>query len=213
MTTRTITQRRALRNRQPMSSAQIGPLTWERMIRAVEKVRARLDRAVAALESAGIPYAVAGGNAVAAWVSRVDEAAVRNTQDVDILLRRADLERAKSALEAVGFVFRHAKSVDMFLDGPGATVRDAIHVVFAGEKVSPDYVAHAPDVAEADSSGPFRVVDLEPLVRMKLTSYRLKDRVHLLDMINIGLIDDSWPARFPDELADRLQSLLDNPES
>jgi hypothetical protein len=183
------------------------------MIRAVEKVRARLDRAVAALEAAGIPYAVAGGNAVAAWVSRVDEAAVRNTQDVDILLRRADLERAKDALEAAGFVFRHAKSVDMFLDGPGATDRDAIHVVFAGEKVSPDYVAPAPDVAEADSSGPFRVVDLEPLVRMKLTSYRLKDRVHLLDMINIGLIDDSWPARFPDELADRLQSLLDNPES
>ena len=65
-----------------------GPISWERMIRAVEKVRARLDRAVAALEGAGIPYAVAGGNAVAAWVSRVDEAAVRNTQDVDILLRR-----------------------------------------------------------------------------------------------------------------------------
>jgi hypothetical protein len=101
----------------------------------------------------------------------------------------------------------------MFLDGPEATVRDAVHVVFAGEKVSPDYVAPAPDVAEVDTSGPFRVVDLEPLVRMKLTSYRLKDRVHLLDMINIGLIDDSWTARFPDELADRLQSLLDNPES
>ena len=27
------------------------------------------------------PHAVAGGNAVAAWVSRVDECAVRNTQD------------------------------------------------------------------------------------------------------------------------------------
>jgi hypothetical protein len=50
------------------------------MIRAVEKVRARLERAVAALEGAGIPYAIAGGNAVAAWVSRVDEAAVRYTK-------------------------------------------------------------------------------------------------------------------------------------
>jgi hypothetical protein len=48
----------------------------------VEKVRDRLRRAVAALETNGVPYAVAGGNAVAAWVSRVDEAAVRNTQDV-----------------------------------------------------------------------------------------------------------------------------------
>src|SRR4051812_43273597 len=71
-----------------MSTLPYGPISWERMIRAVEKVRARLDRAVAALKQAGIPYAVAGGNAVAAWVSRVDEAAVRNTQDVDLLLRR-----------------------------------------------------------------------------------------------------------------------------
>src|SRR3990172_3991956 len=100
-------------------------VSWERMIRAVEKVRARLGRAVAALEGAGIPYAVAGGNAVAASVSRVDEAAVRNTQDVDILLRREDLGRAKASLESAGFVFRHVKSIDMFLDGPDAKARDA----------------------------------------------------------------------------------------
>lgn len=62
-----------------------GEVSWERMIRAVEKVRERLRRAVAALEAAGVPYAIAGGNAVAAWVSRVDEAAVRNTQDVDLI--------------------------------------------------------------------------------------------------------------------------------
>jgi hypothetical protein len=183
------------------------------MIAAVEKVRARLDRAVAALEKAGIPYAVADGNAVAAWVSRVDEAAVRNTQDVDVLLRRHDLERAKSALQSAGFVFRHAKGVDMFLDGPNAKARDSIHVIFAGEKVKPEYLEPSPDISAIDTAGPFNVVDLEPLVRMKLTSYRLKDRVHLLDMINIGLIDASWPGRFAPALANRLQLLLDNPES
>jgi hypothetical protein len=182
------------------------------MIRAVEKVRARLDRAVCALRGAGIPYAVAGGNAVAAWVSRVDEAAVRNTQDVDILLRREDLERAKAALAASGFIFRHAKSIDMFLDGPGAKARDAVHVVFAGEKVKPDSIVASPDVTEVDATGPFAIVDLEPLVRMKLTSYRLKDQVHLLDMINVGLIDATWPDRFSSELASRLQVLLDNPD-
>jgi hypothetical protein len=123
------------------------------------------------------------------------------------------LERAKAALVAAGFSFRHAKGVDMFLDSPTAKARDGIHVVFAGEKVSPGYLLPAPDVNDANEEGPFRVVDLEPLVRMKLTSYRLKDRVHLLDMINIGLIDDSWPSRFLPELAERLQSLLDNPES
>ena len=196
-----------------MSTIQYGPVSWERMIRAVEKVRARLDRAVNALEGAGIPYGVAGGNAVAAWVSRVDEAAVRNTQDVDILLRREDLERAKVALGAAGFIFRHVKSVDMFLDGHDAKARDAIQVVFAREKVSADYLAASPDVTDVDTAGPFHVVDLEPLVRMKLTSYRLKDRVHLLDMINVGLIDETWLGRFSGELAARLQTLLDNPDS
>lgn len=196
-----------------MFHIRYGPVSWERMIRAVEKVRERLDRAVAALEAAGIPYSVADGNAVAAWVSRIDEAAVRNTQDVDILLRRGDLERAKAALASAGFVFRHVKNVDMFLDGPGAKAREAIHVIFAGEKVSPDYLMPAPDVSENDNSGPFQIVDLEPLVRMKLTSYRLKDRVHLLDMIEVGLVDSTWPARFPNQLASRLQSLLDNPDA
>ena len=47
------------------------------MIEAVQAVRERALRATAALEQAGIPYAMAGGNAVAAWVSTVDRAAVR----------------------------------------------------------------------------------------------------------------------------------------
>src|SRR5712691_9651691 len=111
-----------------MSSLQFGPISWERMIAAVEKVRDRLNRAVAALEAASIPYAVAGGNAVAAWVSRVDEAAVRNTQDVDILLRREDLEAATSALGKAGFIHRHVASIDMFLDGANASARDALHI-------------------------------------------------------------------------------------
>jgi hypothetical protein len=46
---------------------------------------------------------------------------------------------------------------------------------------------------------------------MKLTSWRLKDRVHLIDMIQVGLLDASWPARLPPPLAARLQELLDNP--
>lgn len=91
------------------------------MIRAVEKVRARLDRAVKALENDRIPYAVADGNAVPAWVSRVDEVAVRNTQDVDIVLRRSDLELAKTSLAKAGFVFRHVKGVDM-LSGDSSSV-------------------------------------------------------------------------------------------
>jgi len=182
------------------------------MIRAVEKVRERLRRATAALDENHVPYAVVGGNAVAAWVSRVDEAAVRNTQDVDLLIRRADLAAAKDALARAGFVYRHVAGVDMFLDGPEAKARDAVHVVFAAEKVRPEYALPAPGVAESESGGDFTVLSLEPLVRMKLTSFRRKDQVHLLDLIEVGLVDRAWLERLPTELAARLQELLDNPD-
>src|SRR6185295_5363041 len=109
----------------------------DRMVLAVERVRDRLVRVSGALEAAGIPYAVAGGNAVAAWVATVDASAVRNTQDVDILLRRGDLPAAARALEAAGFLHREVLGVEMFLDGPEAKARDAVHVLMAGEKVRP----------------------------------------------------------------------------
>jgi hypothetical protein len=195
-----------------MSGVSYGPISWERMIRAVEKVRERLMRATAALEVAGIPYAVAGGNAVAAWVSRVDEAAVRNTRDVDILIRREDLERTKEALGGAGFVYRHAKSIDMFLDGPDAKARDAVHILFADEKVRSDSISPSPSVDESEADASFRVLSLDALVRMKLTSFRRKDQVHVLDMIDVGLVDASWIERLPKELASRLQELLDTPE-
>jgi hypothetical protein len=195
-----------------MLATQYGEVSWERMIRAVEKVRDRLRRAAAALNKAGVPYAVAGGNAVAAWVSRVDDAAVRNTQDVDILLRRADLPAAKAALAAAGFVYRHVKSLDMFLDGENASARDAVHVVFAGEKVRPENPVPTPDVSESEETAAFRLVSLEALVRMKLTSFRDKDRTHLRDLIEVGLVNAEWCPRLPSPLGERLSALIDNPE-
>jgi hypothetical protein len=181
------------------------------MVMAVERVRQRLLRAVAALESAGLPYAVAGGNAVAAWVATVDPSAVRNTQDVDVLLRRSDLDAARRALEAAGFVYRHVSGIDMFLDGPDARARDAVHVVFAAEKVREEYAVPAPDVTESETPDRFRVISLESLVRMKLTSFRDKDRTHVRDMLEVGLVDQAWVNRFPPELSARLQQLIDTP--
>ncbi len=193
-------------------SRQLRDDTLERMVRAVEKVRERLLRATRALDQAGIAYAVVGGNAVAVWVAQVDESAVRNTQDVDLLIRRVDLEAATAALAGEGFVRRHVAGIDLFLDGSKTKARDAVHVVFAGEKVRPEYLLPAPDVAESDRVKSMRVLNLEALVRMKLTSYRLKDRVHLQDLLGVGLIDASWCSRLPPDLASRLQELMANPE-
>ena len=195
-----------------MSIHVVSTAAWERMVVAVEKVRRRLRRVAEALELAQIPYAVAGGNAVAAWVSEVDEAAVRNTQDVDILIRRADLEHVKQVLTQAGFVYRHSSGIDMFLDGPDAKARDAVHLVFAGEKVRPNYLLPAPEIDESRSTATAQVLNLEALVRMKLTSFRDKDRTHLRDLIEVGLVDASWPTRLPAELGQRLQQLLDDPE-
>jgi len=192
-----------------MSYAEV---SWQRMSNGIEKVRERLLRAARSLEQAGVDYAVAGGNAVAAWVSRVDETAVRNTQDVDILLRRGDLASARMALERAGFVYRRVAGVDMFLDGPAAKARDAVHVVFALEKVRPAYIEAAPDVSEAEHTAGFRLLSLDALVRMKLTSFRDKDRVHLRDLIEVGLIDRAWIERVPSSLRERLRELLDSPE-
>ena len=128
-----------------------GLLALDRLERAVEKVRDRLLRSTAALEAAGVPYAVIGGNAVMAWVEQADESAVRFTQDVDLVLRREDLDRAGEALAKAGFIRRRVAGIEMFLDGPDAKARDAVHVIFSGEKVRPEYLAAVPDVDDVRS--------------------------------------------------------------
>ncbi len=187
------------------------------MEQGIQKVRARLLRAAAALREAGLPYAVVGGNAVAAWVSRVDEAAVRNTRDVDILVRRDDFEQIRLALENAGFVYRQvsglgrAGRMDIFLEEPQGKVRDALHIVWSGEKVTSDSPEAAPDVAGAEESGGFALIPLPALVRMKLSAFRDKDRMHLRDLLEVGLIDKTWLPRLPDSFAHRLRIILDSP--
>lgn len=196
-----------------MASLTLKPFDFGRIVNAIQKVENRLLRATAALDAGGVLYAVVGGNAVANWVSRVDEGAVRFTKDVDLMIRRSDLSAAASAMNVAGFQHRHAAGIDFFLDGPDAKFSDAVHLVFAGEKVREEYFAAAPDITEAERSQQYRVLSLEALVRMKLTSYRDRDRTHLRDMLSVGLLDSTWPARFQPELAQRLQSLIDNPEN
>lgn len=87
-----------------------------------------------------------------------------------------------------------------------------MHVVYAGEKVQPHYPIASPDVEEYEKLRDTRTLALQSLVRMKLTSYRRKDQVHLLDMLEVGLIDETWPAKLPEPLRGRLQELIDSPD-
>jgi hypothetical protein len=184
----------------------------ERMRKAVDDVQDRLRRAAAALEAGKVLYAVVGGNAVAAWVAKVDKGSMRNTRDVDILIRRDDLEATKAAMAAAGFEYAFVNGVDLFIDGPDGKPSEGVHLLFAGEKVKPEDPVPVAEMSETEQGSAFRIASLEALVRMKLVSFRRKDQVHLQDMTRLGLIDATWPDRFPPVLADRLREILADPD-
>ena len=189
----------------------VGEELWARMERAVEKVNERLRKTVRILEDAKVPYAVIGGHAVRAWVAQVDEAALRTTRDVDILVRPSDFPALSAAMVAAGFHHRNSSGLDMFLEHAEASARDAVYVILVG-KVERIGDEPNPDIEPWVRANDFRAIALETLVRMKLNAFRDKDRVHLRDMISLGLIDSSWLARYPEPLQKRLQDLLNDPD-
>ena len=100
----------------------------------------------------------------------------------------------------------------MFMDGPDADAGEAVHVVFAGKKVREDIRETVPAIDKFELIEEARTLPLERLVRMKLTSFRDKDRVHLRDMISVGLIDETWLPRLSPPLCSRLEELLNDPD-
>lgn len=169
---------------------------------AVQRVERWLRDVTAALNAAGVQYSVVGGNAVAAWVSRLDPEATRTTKDVDILVRRDDGERVSAILEGLGF---RKENLRGWLNDPKApSRRSGVHLIWADQRVRPSYALPTPSVdeAEPDPDG-FQVLSLAALVRLKLTSFREIDRAHLIDMIQVGLIDDAVRASIPTELRPR----------
>lgn len=189
----------------------IGMMSLDRMALAVANVRERLERATAALKSAGIDYAVIGGNAVFLWVEAYGEGGERNTPNVDFLISRADLAPAAAALERVGFVGVTDRP-DLFLDGPNGSPRTRLRLLFAQEQVRESDLLPNPGCREVVRLGAFAVLPLESLVQTKLVAYRIVDRVHLRDLLDMGLIDAAWTQRYPPELAERLQTLVDTPD-
>jgi hypothetical protein len=181
--------------------------------RAVEKVHERMLKTARALEAAGIPYAIIGGNAVAAWVGSKDPGAIRNTKDVDILLQRGDLEQATQAMAAAGFDLAEVNGVTMFLDREDPMPSRAVHVIFAGERIKPNDPYPAPPVKVGiRTSDDVNALGLSELLVLKLIPFRDIDRVHIRDMINVGLIDDALAEQIPPELRPRLEEIRANPD-
>jgi len=176
---------------------------------ALDDVADRLQRICAALQEASLPYALVGGQAVAMWVASKDPAAVRTTKDVDILVRREDLPKLRTAALSVEMDYFEVMGVGMFLDRRDANPRHAVHLVWAGEKVRPNYGHPAPAIDQRQTLAPgVHVVSLAALVQMKLLAGRDQDRVHLRDMIDVGLIGRELLDELPPELAAGLDDLL-----
>jgi len=197
----------------PVTAVRI-PMEWiMRAERAVEKVRERLLRTCRALEGAGVPYVVIGGNAVAVWVGSKDEGAIRNTKDVDILLNRGDLARAAEAMQAAGFELAVVDGVSMFLEQADPMPSRGVHVVFAGEKIKPHDPHPAPQVVKGlRSPEGVDAIELRELLILKLIAFRRIDQVHIADMIRVGLIDDAVAGTIPPELRPRLEEIRADPD-
>ena len=194
-----------------MAQAVVAISGWEKALMAAERVKERLRRATRALDDAGVSYAVVGGNAVAEWVARMDEGAVRNTRDVDILIRRSDFDSVRAALESGGFVHHRILDLDTFIDGAAGRPSEGVHILYSGEKVNSGDQHALPEVGDSERGIDFQVANLQALLRMKLIAWRDKDRTHIRDLIGVGQIDATWPSRFPSPLGERLQALLDDP--
>ena len=162
-------------------------------------------RLASALEKAGIPYQIIGGFAVFSHVEAVDPLGARLTRDVDIAVDRNRMKEIAAAVEPVGFRYRHVAGVDMLVDAKEPKARSAVHILVANEKVRPEYVDCVPGISRPERSNRgYWIAPVADLVRMKLTSFRLKDKVHIQDLDSVQLITPEIEAALSEGLQARL---------
>jgi len=173
--------------------------------RFVEQLFEVVKRLTAAFSQAGIEYRLVGGVAIFLHVHERSPMAARLTNDVDVAVRRSDIDLIIRAVAPFGFIYRHAAGVDMLVDSTNPDKRSAAHLIFVGEKVRASDMEPVPDFSPAiESTDGAMIAPVADLVRMKLTSFRLKDKVHIQDMDGVGLINPEIESSLPEILRERL---------
>lgn len=161
-----------------------------------------------AFSDAGIDYRVVGGLATYLYVEEAAPDAGCLTKDVDIAVRRADLPRIETAVAPFGLRYRHTLGVDMLVQADAPSARRAVRLLFTGERIKEDLPEPTPGLGEGRTINGIRLMALEQLLVMKLTSFRLKDQTHINDLQEAGLITQEIERTVPAALRDRLQQVL-----
>ena len=165
----------------------------------VEQLFDRIQQLHQLLTAAGIPYRIVGGMAVFIHVSERDPLRARLTSDVDAALDRRNLPVVIEAAQKVGWVYRHVAGVDILVEAAQPRARSAVHLFVLDEKV--------PASPAGETREGILLAPVADLVKMKLTSYRLKDRVHIQDLDGVGLISAEMETGLPEVLRQRLAEI------
>lgn len=167
-----------------------------------------LHKITAPLAAKQVPHELVGGLAVLVHVEESDPEHAMLTRDVDLMIRRSDMDRVIAIAEEGGFRFRHAAGDDMRLYGDSGSVKNAVHLLFSGERVRAGQATPNPEIAPVQKNvlgEPVAVISLADLLRMKLSSWRLKDQVHVQVMDAAGLVTAQVESTLSEELLARLQ--------
>lgn len=173
----------------------------------VEQLFAKVQQLHSLLTNARVPYRIVGGMAVFMHIFERDPLRARLTADVDVAIPREHLPAVIEAAHKAGLLYRHVGGIDMLVDAERPKARSAIHLVFLDEKVRPEYAEAVPASPPARTHEGVFLASVADLVRMKLTSYRLKDRVHIQDLDAVGLISPEIEAQLPELLKNRLAEI------
>lgn len=173
----------------------------------VEQLFDRMRQFHQMLLQAGLSYRIVGGMAVFLHVAERDPLRARLTADVDAAIERRDLPAVIEAARQTGWAYRHAAGIDMLTGPPENRARSAVHLIFLDEKVRPEYAEPVPSSAPEQTREGIAIAPVADLVRMKLTSFRLKDRVHIQDLDAVGLITPDVEAQLSAALRERLREV------
>jgi len=153
-----------------------------------DAVHQTMRRVTAALDRAGIPYAIVGGMAVNAHRHS------RTTKDVDLLLTAtgfAALKRLVSTGEFAAVTGRPRRFID---PATGVTFNILLSGQFPGSG-APGPVPFPDPSAVAQEIDNLRVIDLQTLVQLKLAARRYQDFADVVSLIRENGLDEAFAAR------------------